>query len=301
LLARPVREHRPDAGDWDWLRLARLARTLSWLTLGWLGIEAGVAIGAALIAGSAALLGFGLDSGIEAMASLIVIWRFTGTRLASPRSERCAQRLVAVSFVLLAPYIAVEAIRALVAGDRAETSIAGLVLTAGTAIFEPAVGLAKRRIDARLGSAATAGEGTQNLLCAYLAIAVFAGPAANALLGAWWPDGVVALGIAGWAVVEGRRAWAGRSCGCACQLRVPSRQSRSPGGSPRGRWPRHRDPHPADAYPAPAARAACQGGLAGGRRSGGSPPAGHRLPAAGHCGMRCHQPTVAHSPSRLSG
>jgi len=93
---------------------------------------------------------------------------------------------------------------------------AGLVLTAGTAVFEPALGVAKRRIGARLGSAATAGEGTQNLLCACLAIAVFAGLAANTLLGAWWLDAVVALGIAAWAVVEGRRAWAGKSCGCGC-------------------------------------------------------------------------------------
>ena len=136
-----------------------------------MGIEGGVAIAAAVIAGSVALLGFGLDSGIEAMASVIVIWRFTGTRLASATSERRAQQLVAVSFFLLAPYIAAEAIHALAAGDRAETSIAGLVLTAGTAVFEPALGVAKRRIGARLGSAATAGEGTQNLLCAYLAMA----------------------------------------------------------------------------------------------------------------------------------
>ena len=201
----------------DWLRLAHLARTLSWITLAWMAIEGGVAIAAAVMAGSVALLGFGLDSGIEAMASVIVIWRFTGTRLASSASERRAQQLVAVSFFLLAPYIAAEAIRSLVAGDRAETSIIGLALTAGTAIFEPALGAAKRRIGARLGSPATAGEGTQNLLCAYLAIVVFAGLAANTLWGAWWLDGAVALAIAGWAVVEGRRAWAGRSCGCACQ------------------------------------------------------------------------------------
>ena len=205
----------------DWLRLARLARFLSWLTLAWMGVEGGVAIAAAIIAGSTALLGFGLDSGIEAIASIIVIWRFTGTRLASPTSERRAQKLVAASFFLLAPYITVEAIRALAAGDRAETSIAGLILTAGTAIFEPALGVAKRRIGARLGSAATAGEGTQNLLCAYLAIAVFIGLAANTLFGAWWLDGVVALGIAGWAVIEGRRAWAGQTCGCACQPGTP--------------------------------------------------------------------------------
>jgi divalent metal cation (Fe/Co/Zn/Cd) transporter len=207
----------PAAGSADWLRLARLARLLSWLTLAWMGIEGGVAIGAAIVAGSVALLGFGLDSGIEAMASIIVIWRFTGNRLASPTSERRAQQLVAVSFFLLSPYIAAEAIRALVAGDRAETSIIGLVLTAGTAVFEPALGVAKRRIGARLGSPATAGEGSQNLLCAYLAMAVFAGLAANTLWGAWWLDGVVALGIACWAIVEGRRAWAGKSCSCSCQ------------------------------------------------------------------------------------
>jgi hypothetical protein len=76
-------------------------------------------------------------------------------------------------------------------------------------------GVAKRRLEARLGSAATAGEGTQNLLCAYLAVAVLAGLLANTLFGAWWLDGVVALGIAAWAVAEGRRAWAGRGCGCA--------------------------------------------------------------------------------------
>ena len=124
----------------EWLRLARLARTLSWITLAWMGVEGGVAIGAAVLAGSVALLGFGLDSGIEAIASVVVVWRFTGTRLASATAERRAQRLVAISFFLLAPYIAVEAIHALVADDRAATSIAGLILTAGTAIFEPGPG-----------------------------------------------------------------------------------------------------------------------------------------------------------------
>jgi hypothetical protein len=211
-LPRPtIRQHgtRPVTGSADWLRLARIARLLSWLTLAWMGIEGGVAIAAAVVAGSVALLAFGLDSGIEAMASVIVIWRFTGTRLASPTSERRAQRLVAISFFLLAPYIAFEAIHALVTADRAKTSIVGLVLTAGTAIFEPALGVTKRRIGVRLGSSATAGEGTQNLLCAYLAMAVSAGLAANTLFSAWWLDGVIALAIAGWAVVEGRRAWAG--------------------------------------------------------------------------------------------
>ncbi len=226
----------PAALTADWLRLARLARMLSWLTLGWLGIEAGVAIGAAVIAGSVALLGFGLDSGIEALASVIVIWRFTGTRLVSATSERRAQRLVAVSFYLLAPYIAIEAVRALASADRAETSVAGIVLTAGTAVLEPVLGLAKRHLGARLGSAATASEGTQNLLCAYLAAAVLAGLLANTLLAAWWLDGVVALAISAWAVAEGRRAWAGQGCGCACQP-DPAALSITPGQLSGGRDP----------------------------------------------------------------
>jgi divalent metal cation (Fe/Co/Zn/Cd) transporter len=203
-------------GSAQWLRLASLARLLSWLTLAWLGIEAGVAIGAAAAAGSVALLGFGLDSGIEALASVIVIWRFTGTRLTGATAERRAQQLVAGSFYLLAPYIAGEALWGLAHADHPETSVIGLVLTAGTAILEPGLGIAKRRIGVRLGSAATAAEGSQNLLCAYLAVAVFAGLLANTLFGAWWLDSAVALAIAGWAIMEGRRAWTGQSCACAC-------------------------------------------------------------------------------------
>lgn len=216
---------RPSVGDPEWHRLSRLARNLAWITLAWLGIEATVGIVAALISGSTALLGFGLDSGIEALASIIVIWRFTGSRLLGERSERRAQQLVVVSFYLLAPYIAVEAIRSLAAGERPSTSIVGIVLTAITALLEPPLGVAKRRIGTRLGSPATAAEGSQNLLCSYLALAVFAGLLANTLLGAWWLDSFVALGIAVWAVVEGRRAWAGKSCSCgpACSPLTPTR------------------------------------------------------------------------------
>jgi divalent metal cation (Fe/Co/Zn/Cd) transporter len=234
LLPRRLRQagagsHAPAAGQRqnpgpasaDWLRLARTARMLSWLTLGWMGIEDGVAIGAAVLAGSVALPGFGLDSGIDAMASIIVIWRFTGTRLASATAERRAPAAGRGQLLPPRPYIAAEAARALAAGNRAETSIIGLALTAGTAMFEPALGVAWRRVGARLGSPATAGEGTQNLLCACLAMAVLAGLAASTLLGAWWLDGVVALGIAGWAVIEGRGAPAGRSCACASPPTAP--------------------------------------------------------------------------------
>jgi len=203
-------------GSQHWLRLARRARLLSWLTLGWLGIEAGVAIGAAVVAGSVALLGFGLDSGIEALASVIVIWRFTGSRLSGVLAERRAQLLVAISFYLLAPYIAVEGILGLVGRDRAETSWLGIALTGGTFLLEPLLGFAKRRLGRQLGSRATAGEGMQNLLCAWLAGAVLIGLVANTVLGWWWLDGTVALAIAAWAVREGWSTWHGASCACAC-------------------------------------------------------------------------------------
>ena len=203
-------------GPEQWLRLAWRARLLSWLTLGWLGVEAAAGVAAAVIAGSVALLGFGLDSGIEALASIIVIWRFTGSRLAGPLSERPAQQLVAVSFWLLASYIAVEGIQGLIAGDRPETSWAGIALTAGTFLLEPPLGIAKRRLGQRLRSAATAGEGTQNLLCAYLAAAVLAGLLANTALGWWWLDGTVALLIAARTVREGWATWRGAACSCSC-------------------------------------------------------------------------------------
>jgi divalent metal cation (Fe/Co/Zn/Cd) transporter len=175
-------------------------------TEGVLGVIAGA------VAGSVALVGWGLGSAIEGLAAVIVIWRFTGTRTHSETSERRAQRAVAVSFFLLAPYIAIEAIRSLAGAEHPETSVLGIAVTASSVVLMPALGIAKRRLGARLGSGATAGEGTQNLLCAAQGAAVLVGLAANAAVGAWWFDGVVALGIAAIAVKEGREAWAGEGC-----------------------------------------------------------------------------------------
>jgi divalent metal cation (Fe/Co/Zn/Cd) transporter len=158
--------------------------------------EGAIAIIAAILAGSVALLGFGLDSAIEGLASVIVVWRFTGTRTLSETAETRAQKAVAVTFFLLAPYIAYDAAATLITRSHAETSWLGIGLSIASLIVMPALGLAKRRLGARLGSAATAGEGTQNLLCAYLAAAVLAGLLANTVLGWWWLDPVVALGIA---------------------------------------------------------------------------------------------------------
>jgi divalent metal cation (Fe/Co/Zn/Cd) transporter len=153
------------------------------------------------------------------MASVVIVWRFTGSRLYSDRAERRAQVLVAIQFFILAPFITYEALGHLLDGNAAKTSYLGIGLTIATlAICQP-LGYAKRRIGARLNSGATVGEGTQNLLCGYLAVAVLVGLLANALFGLWWLDPVVALGIAGIAVWEGRKALRGESCGCAvCEI-----------------------------------------------------------------------------------
>jgi divalent metal cation (Fe/Co/Zn/Cd) transporter len=206
----------PTAGSGAWLSLTRRAKFLSWTSLVWLCIEGSVAVIAGAAAGSIALVGFGLDSAIEGLASVVVIWRFTGTRTLSETAERRAQQLVAASFFLLAPYITYEAVHSLVVGHQAETSWVGAGLAVSTLFVCPWLGLAKRRVGARLGSAATTGEGTQNLLCAGLAVGVLTGILANALLGLWSLDPIVALGIAGVCINEGRRAWQGESVRACC-------------------------------------------------------------------------------------
>jgi divalent metal cation (Fe/Co/Zn/Cd) transporter len=202
----------PDPGERD--QLIRRAKALSWLSLAWMTAEGTVAITAALIAGSVALLGFGIDSAIEGLASMIVIWRFTGARRLSDQAEHRAQRAVAISFFLLAPYIAQDAIRGLVAGERPSTSWVGIGLSVSSIVVMPVLGWAKQRIGERLGSAATAGEGAQNLLCAYMAAGVLVGLGANAAFGWWWLDPLVALAIAAIAVREGGETWAGEGCAC---------------------------------------------------------------------------------------
>jgi divalent metal cation (Fe/Co/Zn/Cd) transporter len=173
-----------------------------------------VAVVAGLAAGSVALIGFGADSVIEGLASFVIIWRFTGSRMNSEHAERRAQRLVAAQFFLLAPWVAYGASEALITGDHPDASWVGIGLALTSAIGMPILGVAKRRVGEQLGSVATRGEGMQNVLCGYLAAAVLTGLLGNALLGLWWLDPVAALVIAVVAVSEGRSAWRGDGC-CA--------------------------------------------------------------------------------------
>ncbi|HEY6891988.1 MAG TPA: cation transporter, partial [Solirubrobacter sp.] len=192
--------------------LAARVRMLSWLSLAAMSVEGVVAMFAGIVAGSIALVGFGLDSAIEGFASVIIIWRFTGSRVLSSAAEHRAQKLVAVQFFLLAPYVAVESVRALAGGEHPRVSALGMALAVFSLITMPLLGVAKQRLAEQIGSAATKGEGRQNLLCAYLAGALLLGLAGNALAGAWWLDPLVGLAIAAVAVKEGVDAWRGDGC-----------------------------------------------------------------------------------------
>jgi divalent metal cation (Fe/Co/Zn/Cd) transporter len=195
-------------------RAALVARIklISLLSLAWMTAEGLIGTTAGLTANSIALVGYGVDSTITGVASAIIIWRFTGTRLSSDNAEQQAQKLVAISFFLLAPYIAIAAIHHLVTGSHAQASWVGISLAIISVTLMPIFGRAKKRIGIQLHSSATTGEGTQNILCAYLSLAILIGLAANAILGLWWADPLVALIVATVALQTGTNTWRGEIC-----------------------------------------------------------------------------------------
>ncbi len=203
---------RPGITRLRYAELARRVKLLSWLSLAWMTVEGAVAITAGIMAGSIALIGFGLDSAVEGFASVVIVWRFTGQRVFSHAAEQRAQKLVAIQFFVLAPYVGYESIAALIGGDHAAVSWAGIGLAVGSVVFMPMLAVAKQRLADQLGSAATAGEGRQNMLCAYLAGALLVGLLGNAAVGAWWLDPLVGLLIVAVAVKEGVEAWRGEGC-----------------------------------------------------------------------------------------
>lgn len=190
-------------------------RLLAWGGITWHVVEFAIALGAGVAAGSIALIGFGADSLVEALAGLVIVWLYTGTRVHSASAERRAQQLIAVSFFVLAVYVAGESIRTVVSGTQAETSWVGIGLAAFTAVTMPLLAWAKRRVGTKLHSGATVKEAGQTTLCAYLSVALLVGLLANAIAGWWWADPAAALVIAAIALREGLEAWRGESC---CEL-----------------------------------------------------------------------------------
>jgi divalent metal cation (Fe/Co/Zn/Cd) transporter len=192
--------------------LVRTVLLLSWLTVAWLFIDGAIGMTAGIAANSVALVGWGLDCAIQAAASVVIIWRFTGTRSQSVDAERRTQRVVAVSFFALVPYIVVEALDQLLSGSPARGSWIGIALAAIDAVLMPLLGRVKKRLGTRLGSRATTSVGIQNILCAYLSIAVLVGLLANAAFGLRRADPIVALVISAVCLQAGITAWRGGTC-----------------------------------------------------------------------------------------
>ena len=194
--------------------LERRARLLAWGGNAWHLVEFGIAVGAGIAAGSVALVGFGIDSAIEALAATVIVWLFSGSRLGSHTAERRAQQLIAGSYAILVFYIGVESVRDLAGAHHPSASWVGIGLAAFTAPTMPLLARAKRRVGHKLNSSATVSEAAQNQLCAYLSIALLVGLLANALAGWWWADPAAALVIAALAAKEGIDSWRGKTCDC---------------------------------------------------------------------------------------
>lgn len=203
----------PDRPD-----LLRRGRRLEQLTLGWNGVEAVVAITAAWMAGSAALLGFGVDSLIESLSGAVLLWRLREGARGEAREE-AALRLVGLSFLLLAVYVAFEASRDLLRAEPPEASALGLGIAALSLVVMPVLARAKRRLASQLGSRALQADSRQTSLCAYLSAVLLAGLGLNAALGWWWADPVAAwimvpiIAREGWEALRGERCDCSTSCG----------------------------------------------------------------------------------------
>ena len=212
----PVAEPLPVRDD-EWLRVARRARALSWASLAWMTVEGVVGLIAGLDANALSVIVWAASSFVEGLASMIVIWRFSGSRALSEHSERTAQRLVAGSFLLLIPFFVYEAVHRMIVGSEPTTSVLGIAVTGSAIVLMPALGWAKLRLGERLGSRATAGEGVQNLMCAAQAAA-----ALIALLGAAAGLGVIdpiaALVVAAIAAKESVELWQGESDDCCAPV-----------------------------------------------------------------------------------
>jgi len=195
------------------------ALRLEYLTVGWNLVEGAVAVAAAVAAGSVALLGFGIDSFVESASGAVLIWRLLAeSRAANPgaveRLDRQAHRLVGLSLLLLAAFVAIDAGLTLWKQERPEPSPVGIVLTAISMIVMVWLARAKRRAAAGLGSRALAADAFQTTACFWLSVLTLAGIGLNAAFGWWWADPAAALGMTVFLVREGSEAWRGEDCGC---------------------------------------------------------------------------------------
>lgn len=206
----------------DRASLVARGRRLEYLTIAWNSVEAIVALASGLLAGSVALVGFGLDSVIETLSAGVLLWRFRSDSDPADRerTERTAHRLVGVCFLLLAAYIAADSTYALWRKIQPERSLAGILIAVAAVIVMPLLGRAKRKIAVQLDSRALRSDSRQADFCAYLSAVLLAGLLLHVAMGWWWADSVAALVMAPVIAREGMQGVRGQSCDCdgpACE------------------------------------------------------------------------------------
>jgi divalent metal cation (Fe/Co/Zn/Cd) transporter len=189
-------------------------RRLEYLTVGWNSLEAAGAILSGLLAGSIALVGFGIDSVIECSSGAVLLWRLTSGD-AAERRERLALRLVGVSFLALALYVGYEAATSLIRKEGPGKSLLGIAVAVASLIAMPLLARAKRRVALELNSGAMQADSRQTDICAYLSAILLAGLLLHAMFGWWWADAVAALGMVPLIAREGVEALRGKTC-CEC-------------------------------------------------------------------------------------
>ena len=194
--------------------VARHGRRLQYLTIAWNSAECLISIGAGLVAGSIALIGFGFDSAIEVASSLAALWRLARDEdeAARERAERRALRVIGACFMALAIYIAVDAIKALINREAPAASVVGIVIAALSLVVMPVLVHLKRRVATQLNSGALEAETRQTAVCAFLSAILLAGLGLNAWLGWWWADPVAGLAMVPLIAKEGVEALRGETC-----------------------------------------------------------------------------------------
>lgn len=208
-------------------QLGRRAQLLAGASVLYNAIEAVIAIAAGMVAGSIALIGFGLDSMVEVSSGLIILWQF---RHPMPESrERRALKLMAISFFALAAYVSFESLRALLGDHEPAPSPVGIGLAVASLMIMPFLSWAQRRTGRSLGSSAVVADSTQTLLCTYMSAVLLVGLLLNATLGWGWADSIAGLVIAAVAAREGLSAWRGEDCGCGPTLPAGSARETSDG------------------------------------------------------------------------
>lgn len=197
---------------------AKQALRLEYFTVGWNVIEGVVAVGAALAAGSVAILGFGIDSFVECASALVLIWRLRAERDSTVSQaqlghvEHTAQRLVAASLFLLAGYVTLDAVTTLRNGEHPAFSGLGVTLLLVSLVVMLWLARAKQRLARQLGSKALEADAFQTTACWWLSLSALVGVGLNGLFGWWWADPTAAMVIAVFITLEGRQAWRGEAC-----------------------------------------------------------------------------------------